>query len=483
MSQSATASPERAKRVEEPTASPPPPSPASRVFNEAAMGFLALVAFAVALGPLVFDLSPAADRALQGVEWALVAIFALDFAVQAATAEDRRAWIRSPWRLVDAVTILGPLAALLPGISDAASGSLALRLLRVGRAVALGTRAGGAAAGKRRGPGQTAVAEAPEVKRVPAGAALDAAASDWGACLAWSRDPGPAWFHVARLAAPQFHEVARAAGADAQDVDNVFQPDAPARLRNSANGRAATVFAWLPTVAPEGFPAVTRTRVALVLAERGLLTATPANFDLPGHLARLTVRSPLPDTLPFPARITLGLLALARDRFQFTAQRFDEEVRRYDSATEGGQAFLQETFHLRRVISATALDLASLRAIARALADGRAKLRGLDLSQDKFVDDLANDCDRLHDLLGSLKEDVQSVIELHINVKSFEMNKFLKLLAIVSFLGLIPSVAGGMLGMNVAGNPWNVTLGQVAFGVGMTAGTALYVFAVKGWLR
>lgn len=57
------------------------------------------------------------------------------------------------------------------------------------------------------------------------------------------------------------------------------------------------------------------------------------------------------------------------------------------------------------------------------------------------------------------------------------------LLAIVSFLGLIPSVAGGLLGMNVAGNPWSVTLGQVAFGVAMGRAVALYVFAVKGWLK
>lgn len=63
------------------------------------------------------------------------------------------------------------------------------------------------------------------------------------------------------------------------------------------------------------------------------------------------------------------------------------------------------------------------------------------------------------------------------------MNAFLKLLAIVSFLGLIPSVAGGLLGMNVAGNPWPVTLGQVAFGVAMGMATVLYVFAVKGWLK
>ena len=87
------------------------------------------------------------------------------------------------------------------------------------------------------------------------------------------------------------------------------------------------------------------------------------------------------------------------------------------------------------------------------------------------------------DRFYELADAAETLIELHVNFKSFEMNAFLKLLAIVSFLGLIPSVAGGLLGMNVAGNPWPVTLGQVAFGVAMGMATALYVFAVKGWLK
>jgi len=53
----------------------------------------------------------------------------------------------------------------------------------------------------------------------------------------------------------------------------------------------------------------------------------------------------------------------------------------------------------------------------------------------------------------------------------------------VSFLGLIPTVVGGMLGMNVIGTPWPMTLGQVAFSVGMVSASAMYVFAIKGWLK
>jgi Mg2+ and Co2+ transporter CorA len=102
---------------------------------------------------------------------------------------------------------------------------------------------------------------------------------------------------------------------------------------------------------------------------------------------------------------------------------------------------------------------------------------------ERFLDDLLGELGSLYEQFGGLKESLQSLIELHMNVTSFEMNKFMKLLAIVGFLGLIPSVAGGLLGMNVAGNPWSVTLGQVAFGIAMGMAVSLYVFAIKGWLR
>src|SRR5687767_7707227 len=110
----------------------------ARVFNERVMGFLALVALATALGPMVFDVSLSVERVLTVVEWVLVGSFAADFFMQGAVAADRHAWIRSPWRIVDAVTVLGPIIALLPQVSDLARGSLMLRVLRVGRAVAFG---------------------------------------------------------------------------------------------------------------------------------------------------------------------------------------------------------------------------------------------------------------------------------------------------------------------------------------------------------
>jgi len=82
-----------------------------------------------------------------------------------------------------------------------------------------------------------------------------------------------------------------------------------------------------------------------------------------------------------------------------------------------------------------------------------------------------------------LREGLVALIDLHMNVASFEMNKVMRLLAVISALGLIPAAVGGLLGMNLIDNPWPLTLPQVGFAVSMGMLLALYVFFVKGWVR
>ena len=91
----------------------------------------------------------------------------------------------------------------------------------------------------------------------------------------------------------------------------------------------------------------------------------------------------------------------------------------------------------------------------------------LDLRQVKDVvralDTLLTEVAWLYETVNTVRDETTSLIERHINVKSFEMNRLLRL-----------------LGMHVMGHPWPVTLGQVAFVVAMA--TAMSGFAVKGWL-
>src|SRR5688572_29917168 len=61
----------------------------------------------------------------------------------------------------------------------------------------------------------------------------------------------------------------------------------------------------------------------------------------------------------------------------------------------------------------------------------------------------------------NIREGVLSVIDLHLSVVSFEMNRVMRVLAVISALGMMPAIVGGLLGMNLVDAPWVITLPQI----------------------
>lgn len=350
-----------------------------------------------------------------------------------------------------------------------------LRMLRVGRAVAFGTRAGTVAAGKLHR--QVREEHRNPAFRVIAENDLQPVDFDWDSFVAWTRETGlSSWAHGRNFDHQHFRDLAHGAELSEPDLDRLLAEDGHGTVREGA--RCAVLVLQMPSVPDTGFPEVRWDRVLTVITDRWLLTAVDGSLDLQRKVA---LQSEPLFNMSFRTRVASGLFALARDGHRHIAQRFDEEARRLE-VMEEGEDFLRGTFRLRREISAAVLDLRRLKGLVRALADGRTKLHGVNLKGEPYVDDMAQDTESLYATVDQIKDDLQSLIELHINLKSFEMNRFLKFLAVVSFCGLIPSVVGGLLGMNILGQPWPVTLGQIAFGVTMVMAAAVYVFAVKGWL-
>jgi hypothetical protein len=449
----------------------------ARVLNEAVMGLLALVALATATAPLAFDLSPATEQLLNAVEIGILCVFVVEVAVQFAVARDRRAWLTSPLRIVDFLSIVGPAISFLPRASETMRGALAFRLLRVGRAVAFGARAGAAATQGHHEIVDVVTNAAPEVTVVTADAPDAPRPATWEELLAAAPRDG-AWHHAENVAGGRFRDVAVSIGIP-EDAQRGFEElDAGTYLRALAGG--TTLFTWLPTVAEQGFPAVHRNRLVLHVSSGGAVTTTAQPFDLS---AAVDLRQADGDA--FALAVAHGVLGVLRDRYKFIAVRYEDEIRRLEElrVTGRGPVFLGHAFRLQREVSSASADLWRLKRVVQRLAEGKVPLGGVDVREDRGLDNLAGELEDADREFGTLKENLKSLLELHMNVTSFEMNKFMKLLAIVGFLGLIPSVAGGLLGMNVAGNPWPVTLGQVAFVVMMAMALSLYVFAVKGWLR
>jgi len=96
---------------------------------------------------------------------------------------------------------------------------------------------------------------------------------------------------------------------------------------------------------------------------------------------------------------------------------------------------------------------------------------------------LRDEAEYLHETLGQVRDILISLIELHINSVSYDMNRVMKVLAVITSLSLIPAVIGGLLGENLADSPYQLTIFEVTFLVLALMLLGLYAYWRKGWLR
>src|SRR5437764_11288842 len=105
------------------------------------MGFLALAALSAGIAPTLFAMPAWLQQAIAVGEWLVIGLFALEYLVHLALADDRWAYVRNPWRIVDALIVVAPLVSLLPWAPEFLRSSPALRVLRLARVLLFGARA------------------------------------------------------------------------------------------------------------------------------------------------------------------------------------------------------------------------------------------------------------------------------------------------------------------------------------------------------
>lgn len=147
------------------------------------------------------------------------------------------------------------------------------------------------------------------------------------------------------------------------------------------------------------------------------------------------------------------------------------------------ERFLARTFELRADILQVRSSLKYLTSVANDLARGQISVATTDPGDWDAFRLLAEDARDLCETIEDSRESLRSLVDLRLNVSSFQMNRVMRLLALLTALALIPATAGGLLGMNLTDTPWPASLTQVSFGVAAGMALSLYVFAIKGWLR
>lgn len=453
-----------------------------QLLSEPVMGFLALVAACVAIAPFVFDMPHRVETVLDGVEWTIVGIFAFEFVFKLATAPSRIEYLRSPYRLLDLAIIVLPLGTLLAPEAEALRGSPVLRLLRLARFAVLGLRTRSAVRAREEEAAVDTARLPLEIRGVRASEPGAAAALTWPEFVEQLADPDEEWFYLSGVEAEDFPKVSAALRLPEGFLRSKLVDGSHARIDVLAGH--LTIFVQYPRIRaePDRPVEIERTATLIVGSEHNLVTLAREPRGL--HQRMLESLGGVDPAAPFLVRTLYSLVKHLLQRCGEVVEALEREVAQLEltPSRETSPEFLEGCFHLKRQIATTIGNLWHVKEMVRAIAEKRIEVKGFDAKHQAMFQILADDADYRYETADNAREALISLIELHLNVVSFEMNKVMRILAIMTTLALLPSVIGGLFGMNLDGIP-KVLFLHVVYGVAVGMALCVYVFAIKGWLR
>jgi Mg2+ and Co2+ transporter CorA len=451
------------------------------LLGEALLGFLALMSAALTLFPMLFPVKQPTLGFIGVAQWVIVGWFGVEYFVALASARSKRLFLKDVWRWIDLATVVVPLASALPSVSNLLMSSPVLRLLRLVRLLTLGVRASGIVVRHRHEETLSAATSGPaKITRRLDGARTPATITTREALIEWLRSGDAGWYHVTNPSEQDLRSFAEAAGLPAGFLQ--AQLESTNHPHVAVQGDHAVLFLWEPR--QEGNGTIERRPMLIVLWRNRVLSLSRAPVA-----AIESAQPPAADldlaTAALPMRVLVSLIEHVVADNEMLVASFEQYLRALEDLPlrESRPAFFEQTFRLKKHLSAAQWDLWRVKALLGQLADERTPLPAVsDAARSAFAR-LSASADYLYETVVNTREDLLAVIDLHLNVVSFDMNRVMRVLAVVSTLGLIPAVIGGLLGMNLMDNPWHFTLPQVSFVVVFAMVSGLYFFVVKGWLR
>jgi Mg2+ and Co2+ transporter CorA len=450
-----------------------------RLLNDAVLGFLALVSLFLLVAPTVFTLSSTAARTLEFAEHGIILLFAIEYLAGLSLAPQKARFLTNRWRLLDALIIVAALIPLFPAGPDFLRNSPVLRLLRLGRVALLGTRSSRALT-DRESPSVQSVAidSDPGVLALgPSGQSFEAIT--WKAALARIGSAEPDFLFISGVTEDRLAPIAAALGVPEQTMSGLFQSSVP---RFGRLERFSTLFVRYPLPMQPG-ERLRRTPVLLVGTADNVVVLSRESTDLEVRVEERL--QGLGMEMPRMLRATVALLGAIMRANTDVVEQLEANLLAAEAQQAGlkDEAFLALSFDLRSDILRVRSSLKHLRNVMRDLARGDLTLGATAAGDREMFRLLEEDATDLYEGIEDLRESLQALVDLRLNVASFQMNRVMRLLALLTALALIPALAGGLLGMNLADAPWPGTLAQVSFGVGAGMAFSLYLFAIKGWLR
>jgi len=459
-----------------------------RLMSDDNQVILAVIALSLALQDVFFGVT---DDWFPFVEWAqfgIIVLFLLEWFASLYLAKDRAGHIQD-LRTVGGLWILGIcLLAFTPTIGHIVIERPILKLLRITPALFFGFLATRPLFARRREPEPARASESVCFQRMDASTEGEIASAPISEeeFTSWLAEPERqgCFCAIGDHAGTFAGTLTKAQGVSAAAIQGSLAITSHPRI--SRLGKTLVFAGALPTVTESGplqsevgtIPfAFACTSKSLVLAEsQPTVGAAVSQF--------LNEKRQLAGA-PLNVRVTMALFHILLARYEEAAERLSSEVRHLMMMQIGRDVHkaYMAAFNLQKTLARLKSDVWRLGRIFDRLEKGKLALPFEGGDYRTLYESLSDTCDYTEEAFSQLHEAATSAIDLRLNLASFQMNRFMGLMAVVTTVAIIPATMSGMLGINITGGNFPVSLGNVVFWAAMAIVLVLYFLKTRGWLR
>ncbi len=452
------------------------------------MIFLSAIVVPIILLPFITELPPSVLDFLEICDLTVVSLFIFEYFSKLYLAESKWKHFKSPWHIIDLVIIILPFIQFLPiGLTVSGSPSLLLRLLRLPRALAVGGRAMAGRRTNQQTASTAAEKESPTIIR-QVGSDLTTIHDEF----TWedlkthmSDNQRQEWLDI--------HNISSEGFAKLSEILQISEPHFKSSLMDEIYPhidyvqKASFIFLQSGQIMyPEHaghFLTISRSGIIVICNGPKIITVSRHQVDMMKQV--LTSVSQNRTNNSFAVPVLYGILERMLNDYKAMLSEIEIEVIKIGGTSRSKlpRDFLERIYQLDREVNRLVSNLVHFKDLLVTIISKKVPLEGFNKSSEEAFYVLQEGATYLNEIADDLTANLRSIIDLYINQTSFEANRILKILAVITAISVIPSAVSGILGTNLLDTPYGATLWQLSFLITVSMSFVAYTFVKLGWLK
>jgi Mg2+ and Co2+ transporter CorA len=457
------------------------------VLPDGLMLILAILMIPIVIIPLVIVLPPSIEAFLHFVDYVIIGAFAIEYFLKAALAKNVIRHILNPWHLLDLLIIILPVFDFLQVFASGfGRTSPLLRLLRITRLIAAGGRALDRSA-RHKLPATSIVTEKQAIQIKVMDNTIENKYEDvpLSRISEYLNNKSHTWIDISYVSDTDFGELSKVLGVPRLVLESELVEEAYPRI--DYFGTYSMIFARIADIKMPGKGTnplfVNRAGLLVICWDQNIITLSRTKTELFDHTLEEVKKHISPgDSIVVSVLYSILKYTLEQDSRIITA--IEKELIKFENMPlqKRSSGFLETSFHLRKEVNQLVPSLLHIKEILAIITTKRVPLEGFVEKHERLFDILTDQASYLYETASNARDNLQSLIDLYINTTSYETNKVMRIIAVITCLGIIPAIMG-LLGSNIYGNPWNIQLWQVFSVLGMLMLGMGWIFYRLGWLK